>query len=162
MPLVLDDFSTQQKPGFCFTSRPNCSLTARGRKLVFWLIAGVTMVIATTFAALGYWLTLPFAGLEIGVLAWAFESLGRQRGDFETLTIKEDEVCIERERGGQRECLKLNRQWVSLIQDKKQAGGGVRLALRSHGREIELGQFLSDDARSELGDRLQAWLRVRR
>jgi uncharacterized membrane protein len=159
MPLVLDDFSAKQEPGFCFTSRPNCSLTARGRKVVFWVIASVTLFIATVFAALGYWLTLPFAGLEIGVLAWAFESLGRQSGDFETLTIEQDEVRIERKRGDHRESLELNRQWVSLIQVKKQSGGQVRVALRSHGKETELGLFLTDEARSELGVKLQSWIK---
>lgn len=159
MPLVLDDFSAKLEPGFCFTSRPNCSLTAHGRKVVFWSIAAVTLLIAAVFAALGYWLTLPFAGLEIGVLAWAFESLGRQSGDFETLTIEDDEVRVERKRGGRQEHLRLNRQWVSLIQVKKQAGGHVRVALRSHGKETELGLFLTDEARSELGVNLQFWLK---
>lgn len=159
MPLVLDDFSAKQDPGFCFTSRPNCSLTTRGRKAAFWVIAAVTLLIATVFATLGYWLTLPFAGLEIGVLAWAFESLGRQSGDFETLTIEDDEVRVERKRGDHQEYLRLNRQWVSLIQVKKQAGGQVRVALRSHGKETELGLFLTDEARSELGVKLQSWLK---
>jgi uncharacterized membrane protein len=159
MPLVLDDFSAKQDPGFCFTSRPNCSLTTRGRKAAFWVIAAVTLLIATVFATLGYWLTLPFAGLEIGVLAWAFESLGRQCGDFETLTIEDDEVRVERKRGDHQEYLRLNRQWVSLIQVKKQAGGQVRVALRSHGKETELGLFLTDEARSELGVKLQSWLK---
>lgn len=116
-------------------------------------------MIATVFATLGYWLTLPFAGLEIGVLAWAFESLGRQCGDFETLTIEDDEVRVERKRGDHQEYLRLNRQWVSLIQVKKQAGGQVRVALRSHGKETELGLFLTDEARSELGVKLQSWLK---
>lgn len=159
MPLVLDGFSAKQEQVFRFTSRPNCSMTARERKAVFWAIAAVTLLIASVFSALGYWLTLPFAGLEIGVLAWAFESLARQSDDFETLTIEKDEVRVERKRGAHREHLKLNRQWVSLIQAKKKSGGQVRVALRSHGKETELGLFLTDEARSELGVKLQTWIK---
>jgi uncharacterized membrane protein len=108
---------------------------------------------------MGYWLTLPFAGLEVGVLAWAFDTLGRRSGDYEALTIDADEVLIERRQGEQIERLELNRQWVSLVQMNERSGGRVRVALRSHGRETELGLFLTDEARRELGGKLQPWFK---
>lgn len=158
MPPAPDAVPLRRESEFRFTSRPNCSLTARGRVRVFWAIAGMTLGIAATFAALGYWLTLPFAGLEIGVLAWAFQALGRRSGDFETLTIRGDEVKLARKRDEQVEQFDFNRQWVSLVQDRH--GARVRVALRSHGREIDVGLFLDDEGRRALGRELQAWLRA--
>jgi uncharacterized membrane protein len=159
MPLALDSLPARQKREFCFTSRPNSSLSERGRKQVFWLIAGVTLFIASVFAALGYWLTLPFAGIEIGVLAWAFDSLSRQSNDFESLTIDGDEVVIERRHEGKTVHLEFNRHWVCLVKRTERPGDKVSIALRSHGRETSLGQFLTDDARAELADSLQPWFR---
>jgi uncharacterized membrane protein len=63
-------------PGrFVFISRPNRSLSHTRQRAVFWGLAALCFGIAAVFAALGYWPVLPFAGLEIGLLAWAFETL---------------------------------------------------------------------------------------
>ena len=160
MPLVLDVSHVEQEQKFCFTSRPNCSLNARARRQVFWAIASVTLLIASVFSALGYWLTLPFAGLEIGVLAWAFDCLGRRNGDYETLSILDGEVVIERSRDGRKERLQFNREWVSLVRRRDQ--GRLSVALRSHGKETEFGLFLTDEARAELAGALQSRIRMTR
>lgn len=158
MALVLDGFSARREQLFSYTSRPNCSLHPRGRKLVFWLIALVTLTISSVFAWMGYWLTLPFAGLEIGVLAWAFESLSRRGDDYETLTIDDNEIVVDRLQSEQIEHLQLNRQWATLVKSGNGACGHVRIALRSHGREMELGVFLTDEKRLELANSLQNWI----
>lgn len=159
MPLALQAMDQKQETRFRFISRPNCSLSERERKMAFWVIAGVTMGIAAVFAGFGYWLTLPFAGLEVLVLAWAFDVLHKRSGDFEMLVIDDDEVLLERKSGGQEERFEFNRQWVSLVQNTDRLKGPIRLALRSHGRETELGLFLTEEARIELGKNLQSWLR---
>ena len=41
---------------------------------------------------LGYWPVMPFAGLEMGVLAWAFEVIRRRELDYENLVIDRDRV----------------------------------------------------------------------
>ena len=60
---------------FVFHSRPRCSLTRGQAHQVFWALAAVCFGVAIAFSALGYWLVLPFAGLEVGLLAWAFEAM---------------------------------------------------------------------------------------
>ena len=144
---------------FCFYSRPNCSLTRMERKCVFVAIAAVTLLIASVFGSLGYWPVLPFAGLEIGVLAWAFDALAKRVGDYESLKICGDEITIERRQGGQYERRTLNCQWARLVLAMTRPGGRVGLALRSHGRVTELGMFLTDEARMKLAGELQAWIK---
>ncbi len=134
-------------------------MTPGDRKCVFGMIAASTLLIASAFGYLGYWLVLPFAGFEIGVLAWAFDSLGRRSGDYESVDICGDEIFVEHRQGEQLVRRSFNCHWVQLVRDGKKQGGRVGLALRSHGRETELGLFLTDEARLELAEELQAWLR---
>lgn len=141
-----------------FRSSPNCSLSGPSCKKVFWVTAGVIFAIAAAFSAMGYWLTLPFAGLEMGVLAWAFGSMNRRRGDYESLEVVGDELLVESRRDGQIEHGRFNRYWAQLIAYRDTRSGHVRLALRSYGRETEIGLFLNDEDRLQLGGSLKAWL----
>ena len=54
-----------QGPGFSLLLKRNCSISPSGLMLVYGLIVIVTMGIAGGFAALGAWLILPFAGIEV-------------------------------------------------------------------------------------------------
>lgn len=64
---------------FVFYSRPRCSLTCTQERMTFWSLVILCFGAAIAFAVQGYWLVLPFAGLEIGLLAWALESLASER-----------------------------------------------------------------------------------
>lgn len=142
---------------FEFVSRPNCSLTHAQQRRIFWGLAGLCFGIAIGFAALGYWLVLPFAGLEVGLLAWAFETMRTREGDFESVTIRGDSLVLEWHDGkrcGRRE---MNRHWAKVVCQCRRCGH-CRLSLRSHGRETELGHFLSDEGRLELAQVLRARL----
>jgi len=71
--------------GFSVVLKRNCSISPRGLLLAFGLIAAVAAAIATGFALLGAWLVLPFAGLEIAVLAGAFWLTARHATDYERI-----------------------------------------------------------------------------
>lgn len=165
MPLALNICPQEERPQegqdvFFFRSQPNCSLTVRQRKKVFLGLAAITLLIASVFGWLGYWLVLPFAGLEVGVLAWAFDALGRQSGDYEAVRICADEIVVERRQAGALECRKFNCRWARLVLANARPGGKVKLALRSCGQETELGRYLTDEARLELAKALQTWVKT--
>lgn len=143
---------------YVFHSRPHAALTRSQARFVFWVLAGVCFGVAIAFAMLGYWMILPFAGLEIGLLAWAFETLRQREQDFETLTIAGDEVVLEWRHA--RECgrREMNRQWMRVELDCAAPGRNCRLSVRSHGRNTEVGQYLSDDAREKLAAALRRQL----
>jgi uncharacterized membrane protein len=52
-------------------------------------------------------------------------------------------------------CHKFNRYWAQVVVSRD----GSRLALRSHGREIEIGRNMSDGQRRELARELKRQLR---
>lgn len=143
---------------FVFVSRPNHSLTRPQERLAFWSLAIVCFVAASGFALLGYWLTLPFAGLEIGLLAWAFKAMRSREGDYESLVIDGDLVVLEWHAGPRGERREMNRQWVRVACGCRTPGRDCRLSVCSHGRATEVGQYLSDEARLQLAATLRSRL----
>ncbi len=145
---------------FVFHSRPHCSLTRPQERLVFLSLAVLCFGMAAGFAMLGFWPILLFAGLAIGLLAWALEALRSRERDYETLTIEGDAVVLEWRTGKQSGRREMNRQWVRVVCDCSAPGRNCRLCLSSHGRETEVGHYLSDEARLQLAAILRSKLRA--
>ena len=141
-------------PEFATISRRNNSLDSGERFLVFAVLFVVSVGIACAFAALGAWLILPFAGLEMLVLFLAFRYVDCHAADYERVAIDGDRVEVERHEGGRTQRFELNRYWARVVA----SGNGERLALRSHGRELEIGHFMNDAQRLELARALKTRL----
>jgi len=144
-----------QETGFNFTARRNNSLTSSDRILAFGFIALVCLGIAVAFACFGAWLILPFAGIEVLVLFLAFRWIERHARDYERLTIAGDVLQIEIAERERVERLQINRWWAQVVCERN----GSRLALRSHGREIEFGRHLSNEQRLVVAGALKEQLR---
>lgn len=67
--------------GICRQVTRHCSISPQGLALVFAALAFLSLGIATAFAALGAWLILPFAGLEVAALCAAFLVTARRAGN---------------------------------------------------------------------------------
>ena len=143
---------------FAFHSRPHCSLKHAQERLTFWSLVVLCFGVAIGFAVLGYWLVLPFAGFEIGLLAWALESLRSRENNYEILTIDGDTVVLEWRNGSQRGRREMNRQWVHVQCECSTPGRNCHLSVRSHGKETEVGHYLSDAARLQLAATLRMQL----
>ena len=139
---------------YVFTARRNNSLSSSGRLLVFGFILTVSLGIAAAFSLIfGAWPILPFAGIEMGVLYLAFRYVDRHAGDYERITIRGDSVAVEVREGRGVTRFELNRCWARLVCE------GPRLALRSHGREIEVGRHLCEEQRLDMARDLARELR---
>lgn len=145
---------------FVFHSRPRCSLPRMQGRRIFWAFVAVCFGVAIVFSALGYWLILPFAGLEVGLLAWAFETMRNRERDYETLTIDGDAVVLEWSAGRRQGRRELNRHWVRVESDCLAPGRNCRIRVRSHGCGTEVGLFLSDEGRLQLAAALRSRLRM--
>lgn len=136
-------------------ARRNNSLSSTGRLLVFAFIFVVSVGIAAAFAYFGAWLILPFAGLEMLVLYLAFCIVDRHAADYESISIDGDRVKVERLEAGHAQSRAFSRYWAEVVVSQN----GGRLALRSHGREFEIGRTMSDAQRLELAQALKRRLR---
>ena len=145
-----------QEAGYILTARRNNSLSSSGRLLAFCVIALVSLGIAIAFACLGAWLILPFSGVELLVLWWAFRCIERHARDYERLTINGDTVEIEVAEIGRVQRYRFNRWWAQVVYEYD-----GRLALRSHGTQVEFGRHLTPHQRRVIAGALKSRLCAR-
>lgn len=136
---------------------PNRSLGPLGRTACLAGLAAAPLVlgiVATAF--LGAWPVLPFAGLEVGFLAYAFHRIACHDGDYERLEIEGRRVRIEARFGAQVVSFEGHAPWARLV--VRDRPGRCELQLRYAGRTVEIGRMLTDERRrlwaAELGRRM--------
>jgi uncharacterized membrane protein len=135
---------------------PHRSLTPRGACLFVGGLAFVTFSVATFFALRGFWPVLPFAGLEIGLLAWVMRCSMLSGRTRERITVTEDSVTIEHRSVRGTRVSVFPRHWAKVkLHAPLVAQHPSRLTLESHGRACEVGRFLTEDARRSLAVRLK-------
>jgi len=147
-----------ESPPFVYLSVPNRSLGPAGRRWVLAGIAATILLIACAAAAIGAWLVMPFAGLEIALLALAFHVVGVHDADFERLEIGESEVRIE---SRDAECVMRfvgHRPWARVV--FRERGARCTLGLAYAGRMVPLGRLLSDEGRRRLAGQLRGRIPV--
>jgi uncharacterized membrane protein len=119
---------------------------------VFAFLVAVTLGIGIGFAIAGAWLILPFAGIEVALLAIAFLVNGRHAGDYERIERSDEQLSVEVSSAGRTEryelCVQATR--VRLARE----GQAARVWLSSNGRDFEVGRHLQAPGRTELAAEL--------
>ena len=77
-----------------FIIRPNSSLSWRGNKIFFFMLFFVSFIIAISFAMVGMWMILPFAGLEMLLLGSALTYCYIKNSQCEIVKIDEKKVSV--------------------------------------------------------------------
>ena len=135
---------------------PNCSLTPRGARLFVGSLAALTFGVAGACALAGLWPVLPFAGLEVGLLAWAVQASLRRGAEREVIVVSEECVVVEHQRPGSARRAVFPRHWARVkLRGPRAAAHPSRLTIESHGRTCEVGRFLTEDERRRLAARLE-------
>jgi uncharacterized membrane protein len=136
--------------------RPNCALTPRAALLSFLGICVAPLVIATWLTLRGFWPVLPFAGLELVVLGWALRGSLERRYWQQSVTLTERDITIDTCRRGHSAHVVFPRHWAQVKLRRPAARmHPSRLVIESHGRQCELGSFLTEEERRGLALRLQ-------
>jgi uncharacterized membrane protein len=135
---------------------PHCSLSVRAAFLFFGSLCVVSFGIAGVMAARGFWPVLPFAGLEMAFLGWALRASMARRHHRETITVTESDVSIEtRDRRHSVQHV-FPRHWAQVkLRRPASRLHPSRLTIESHGRQCELGSFLTEAERRGLAERLR-------
>ena len=134
----------------------NDSLTARDGWMVYGSLVVLTIIIAGAWTALGFWVVLPFAGLELGMLALAVTMVRRRAGYHELLVIGRDEVTLERGRSeAKREVLHWPLAWtrIELIEARARPPRSQLMVCVS-GKRTEIAHMLAEAERRTLYRRL--------
>lgn len=136
-------------------ARPNSSLSPRGRIAVVALLASFSLAVAIGFSLIGAWLVLPFAGLELLAVAYAFYYINCHAGDYESITIEGDRLEVEKHSYKNTSQIVFQCYWARVLL-RDLPGGDKSLLLRSHGKEVEFGRhFMNNDQRLALAQQLK-------
>jgi uncharacterized membrane protein len=115
-------------PALQMLIKRNCSMSPRG---VLWLLAATAAVcfsIGALFAWRGLWLVLPFAGLEIATLAFAFYVSGLHAGDYERYWIEPGWLVVEVRDGRRVSCHRFRAAWARVVLNETMRDVRVALA----------------------------------
>ena len=139
--------------------RPNRSLSPWGMAVLFAWMAAFALTIGIGFSLAGAWLVLPFAGLEMAVVAVALYWLFRHADDHELIVIGSDTVTVFRRHGGRESRDNFQRYWTKATLERQRTWYPSRLVLGSHGRFVVIGADVSEEERQALAARLNEALR---
>ncbi|MGH8745809.1 MAG: DUF2244 domain-containing protein [Burkholderiales bacterium] len=149
----------EQASGSSLLLKRNCSISPGRMLWVFGLLALTSLGIAAGFALAGAWLILPFAGLEVFALGAAFVVNARHATDFERIEISTNRLTIEVAEAERVVRYVLDSR-AAKLRLEKDLGHGVRVLLRSAGRDVEVGRHLDAQARAEFAAELMKRLRI--
>jgi uncharacterized membrane protein len=139
---------------FKVTFKPNGALSAISKKRVIILLTVIPCAIGMAFLFLGAWPILPFVGLEIAALAYAFYYVNKHEADYESISIEGDSLLIEHCVSQAVSKHEISLYWVKVLQHEL-ANGELHLYLQSHGKEVEVGRYLTRTQRELLANQLK-------
>ncbi len=138
---------------FDLVIKRNCSISPAALSCLLGVMALTSVGIAGTFAWLGAWLILPFAGLEIAGLIAAFFLNGRHAGDYERIGLHGGRIVVE-VREAEATCrYEFDRAWLRIT--GRCRGPDYRLMLRAGGRNLEIGRHYDIERRRALAATLK-------
>ncbi len=138
-----------------FLIRPNKSMTVRGMVVFVCLVGLAVLLVAVRFVLLGAWVVLPFAILEVALLAvgfWLYERTSRYR---ETVKVSRKNFIITKDSVRGRETSRFDSYWVKVILRPDPVNWyPSHLFVRSRGKQVEIGACLTNQERKELSKAL--------
>lgn len=141
--------------GQIFVVKANVSMTWRANVLLALSVGFVGITLGIGLALQGFWLVLPFAGLE-SVFVWlALRSVWRRLERREVITITDRVIRVEWGRKGPERAVEFNRHWTRLeydLPDSLFETGSLRM--RGQGRVAVLGNALGRDEKKQLHAKL--------
>ena len=119
--------------------RKNNALSPRQMCFAYALAALLSLVVAFGFVLAGIWVVLPFAGLELLLLACAFLYCLEHSQDYDALSVSKRTVRVERKSALRIEVTEFVANWCQV---ELQGEFSPKLVLRSRGQLTEVGRFL--------------------
>ena len=141
---------------------PHRSLSPRGFLVLMIAVGAACFLIGLGFFLIGAWPVIGFLGLDVALIYLGFRLSYRHGRMYETLRLGRAALVVERvNHWGERRTWRFQPTWLQVLIDEP-ARHDSALTLRSHGRSLAVGSFLSPAERADLARALRAALeRVR-
>ncbi len=142
--------------------RPNPSMSPAFLRGTLIVVAAVNLGFALMFVLRGAWPIAPFMGADVALLAWAFHTSRIAARMYEHVTLTASRLFVARHspRGEVSET-SLNPYWVR-VQLEQPADMPRKLTLFSHGKAVQVGNFLGPRERLSFAEALKAALSAAR
>lgn len=135
---------------------PNNSASWKFNLVLWAALTFILAVVATGFLLMGLWMIFPFSMLEIVVLYAGLHFVAYNNCKTEVITFRGDRIIIEKGRSSSERIWEYQRTWAKIFVKPPQFRGyPVRIFIRSHGKELELGSFLNEQDKKELISQLK-------
>ena len=138
---------------------PQRSLSPRGFIILMAAICFVSFSAGLGFYLAGAWPVVGFLGLDVALIYVAFKINYRHGRAYETLHLTRDRLLIQRvDPRGKVSEWQFQPNWLQVLIDDPPRRDSL-LVVRSHGKSLAIGKFLTIDERLELAKALCAALR---
>jgi uncharacterized membrane protein len=139
----------QEPSAFSAVLRPHRSLGRTGFLVLMGVFGSVSFATGLAFFLLGAWPVIGFFGLDLLILYVAFRLSYRAGRLYETVDLTRSLLTVRRVHpSGRQERFTFNPYWVR-VRLARTRQGYTDLRLRSHGKELSLGRFLTDEERDD-------------
>ena len=130
---------------------PNRSINWSLLVRFYVFICGVSITIATVLTFLGYWMVLPFYGLEMLALGAGLYATCRKIYQQEVIVISNDIIRIEKGAHRVDKSWEFNKYWVRItLENKGSISKSLYLMIGSHGNYVEVGSSLTKSEKESL------------
>tara|TARA_Y100001935_G_scaffold255137_1_gene266717 strand:- start:1170 stop:1679 length:510 start_codon:yes stop_codon:yes gene_type:complete len=146
--------------------RPNRSMSWKQSVLFIWSVAIVLGTVSIAFAVKGYWMIIPFAGLELAALIYCSYLVADSGMLCELVSMDESEVVVEKgrqrrkgsEKGGPSSRISFPRAWARVELKPYGRWYPDKLLIGASGSRVELGEFLGEEEKEKLAVELKRLL----
>ncbi|OED35466.1 hypothetical protein AB833_30035 [Chromatiales bacterium (ex Bugula neritina AB1)] len=139
----------------------NKSMSWRANVVLAASLGAVSVIFGGGIALFGFWLILPFAGLEFLLVLYCLGVVYRKLGFTEVISLNQDSVVVES--GYQRpdNRLELPRRWATIEFDNPSSLFEVgTLVIRAGSKTLEVGHLLNKEEKRQLHRELHSGLRA--
>lgn len=140
--------------------RPNRSSTPQAIRRLAMILCAVLVPAGLIFVYVGAWPVFGFLGLELVALVALLHYNHRHSYTVERIAITADDLTVERiDPWGRRHKWSFQRHWLQ-VNVGGETDRSCTLELRSHGRALTIGAFLTADERRQVAATLRDALRA--
>lgn len=137
---------------------PNKSMSWETNKKILWVMFAVNLLIGISFAAIGAWLILPFAGLEVLLVGAGMYYVCWKLNFQETIALDGDKLKLQK--GVYYPTKSWHWQMHQTVLHKHQSSYRMSapiLTLKHCDEEVEIGAFLNRQEKVRLRESLSDW-----
>jgi len=129
----------------------NKSMSWRANVILAACIGATSLVFGGVIASFGFWMVLPFAGLEFLLVVFCLGRAYQKLGYMEVISRKGDTLLVESGFDRPVKTSELPSHWTEVkFEDPPSAFDVGRLMLQSSGKSLEIGQALGKEEKRVL------------